>query len=113
MLPFFPKKFVWVFSKKYIAGESLDDAIRVSKDLNAGGMKVTLDVLGEFITNLNQAEENKKDCPCTYSCDTKGMCCECIKHHRERGELPACYFSKEAEKTYDRSIENFIENYKK
>ena len=61
MLPFFPKKFVWVFSKKYIAGESLDDAIRVSKDLNAGGMKVTLDVLGEFITNLSQAEENKKE----------------------------------------------------
>ncbi|MCK5839671.1 MAG: proline dehydrogenase family protein [Bacteroidales bacterium] len=61
ILPFFPKKFVWVFSKKYIAGESLDDAIRVSKDLNAGGMKVTLDVLGEFITNLDQAEENKKE----------------------------------------------------
>jgi proline dehydrogenase len=61
MLPFFPKQFVWVFSKKYIAGESLDDAIRVSKDLNARGMKVTLDVLGEFITNLNQAEENKKE----------------------------------------------------
>ena len=61
MLPFFPKKFVWVFSKKYIAGESLDDAIRVSKDLNGGGMKVTLDVLGEFITNLSQAEENKKE----------------------------------------------------
>ncbi len=61
MLPFFPQKFVWVFSKKYIAGESLDDAIRVSKDLNARGMKVTLDVLGEFITNLNQAEENEKE----------------------------------------------------
>ncbi len=61
ILPFFPKKVVWVFSKKYIAGESLDDAIRVSKDLNGRGMKVTLDVLGEFITNLNQAEENKKE----------------------------------------------------
>ena len=61
ILPFLPKKFVWVFSKKYIAGESLDDAIRVSKNLNAQGIKVTLDVLGEFITNLNQAEDNKEE----------------------------------------------------
>jgi len=40
------------------------------------------------------------------------MCCECVKHHREKGELPACYFSTETEKTYDRSIENFIRDQK-
>jgi len=58
-------------------------------------------------------EENKKFCPCTYpNCDKKGMCCECIKYHREKGELPACFFSKEAEKTYDRSIRKFIEDQK-
>ncbi len=59
MLPYFPKKFVWIFSRKYIAGETLEDAIRVSKELNANGILVTMDVLGEFITNLDQAEENK------------------------------------------------------
>lgn len=59
MLPFMPKKLVWLFSKKYIAGETIEDAIRVSKELNSQGIKVTLDVLGEFITDLNQAEENK------------------------------------------------------
>jgi len=54
-------------------------------------------------------KENLKDCLCTWSdCPRKGICCECIKYHWERGELPACFFSKEAEKTYDRSIENFI-----
>ena len=58
-------------------------------------------------------EENLKDCPCTYSCDRKGLCCECVRYHRERNELPACYFSKEEEKTYDRSIENFIKKNKK
>ncbi|MBD3262857.1 hypothetical protein GF374_00580 [Candidatus Woesearchaeota archaeon] len=57
-------------------------------------------------------EENLKDCPCTYPCDKKGLCCECIKYHRERGELPACYFSKETEKNYDRSIEKFVEENK-
>lgn len=54
-------------------------------------------------------EENKKDCPCTYTCSKKGICCECIKYHRERNELPACYFSKDTEKTYDRSKEKFIQ----
>jgi hypothetical protein len=58
-------------------------------------------------------EENLKNCSCTYSpCSRKGICCECIKYHREKGELPGCYFSKEAEKTYDRSIEKFIEDNK-
>ena len=59
MIPFMPKKLVWVFSKKYIAGETIDDAIKISRELNAGGIKVTIDLLGEFITNLQQAAENK------------------------------------------------------
>ena len=61
MLPYFPKKFVWLFSKKYIAGKTLEDAMRASKEINDEGMKVTIDVLGEFITNLDQAEANKSE----------------------------------------------------
>ena len=57
-----------------------------------------------------QINDNLKDCPCTYpGCPRKGKCCECIKHHREQGELPGCYFPAEVEKTYDRSIAKFIE----
>ena len=52
--------------------------------------------------------KNIDNCPCTYNCELKGRCCECIKHHREAGELPACYFSEEGERTYDRSIGKFI-----
>jgi len=59
MLPYFPKKLIWIFSKRYIAGESIDDAVRVSKELNAQGIKVTLDILGEFIKNLDEAQKNK------------------------------------------------------
>jgi hypothetical protein len=56
-----------------------------------------------------QKENNLKSCPCTYlNCPRKGICCQCIRHHRQKGELPGCYFSAEAEKTYDRSIDNFI-----
>lgn len=61
LLPFLPKKFIWIFSRSYISGETIDDAMRVSKALNLRGIKVSLDVLGEFITSLEEAEENKKE----------------------------------------------------
>jgi len=61
ILPYFPKKFVWIFSHSYISGETIDDAIRVSKDLNSKNIRVTLDVLGEFIRNLDEAEANKRE----------------------------------------------------
>ena len=62
---------------------------------------------------MNEKKCNKekiiKSCTCTYpSCPRKGICCECIKYHRENGELPGCLFPKEAEKTFDRSIKYFI-----
>jgi len=53
-------------------------------------------------------EENKTNCNCTYSCEKKGLCCKCVSYHRNRGELPACYFPGNVERTYDRSIENFV-----
>ena len=59
--------------------------------------------------NCENYNQNLSDCNCTYnSCPRKGKCCECIQYHKNRDELPACYFSKEAEKTYDRSIDYFI-----
>ncbi len=57
-----------------------------------------------------QIDENLTICPCTYpGCDKKGKCCRCIKYHLASNELPACCFSKEAEKTFDRSFKKFIE----
>jgi proline dehydrogenase len=56
LLPFMPKKLVWIFSKRYIAGENLVDAMQASKDLNAEGIKVTIDLLGEYITRLDEAQ---------------------------------------------------------
>lgn len=55
-------------------------------------------------------ETNLKNCNCTYpGCEKKGMCCECIKFHREIGEIPACLFSNEIEKTFDRSVKKFVQ----
>jgi proline dehydrogenase len=61
LLPHMPKKLVWQFSKQYIAGETLDQAIANAKKLNAEGIATTIDVLGEFITTLEEAEANKKE----------------------------------------------------
>ncbi|WP_282039077.1 proline dehydrogenase family protein [Saccharicrinis aurantiacus] len=60
ILPHLPKKFVWMFSKKYIAGDSLSDAIKVSQKLNNQGINVTIDLLGEFIENMSQADYYKR-----------------------------------------------------
>ncbi len=52
--------------------------------------------------------KNNAVCTCTYtSCSRHGICCECIQYHLRSRELPGCCFSKEAEKTYDRSFEHF------
>jgi hypothetical protein len=40
------------------------------------------------------------------------MCCDCLRSHLSNGEVPACFFPDEVERTYNRSIENFIRVYK-
>jgi len=53
--------------------------------------------------------KNSKACNCTYEpCGRKGNCCECLRYHLQMQQLPACCFSTDAEKTYDRSFANFI-----
>jgi len=55
------------------------------------------------------AEKNKAVCNCTYEpCPRKYKCCECMHYHRKSNELPACFFNRDYEKTYDRSVNNFL-----
>lgn len=60
-LPFMPKKLIWIFSKRYIAGETIEDGLKASRELNRQGVNVTIDLLGEFISTIEQAEENKNN----------------------------------------------------
>lgn len=56
-----------------------------------------------------RVKDNKENCTCTYEpCPRKGICCECIRYHRDPGELPGCLFPPEVERTYDRSIARYI-----
>jgi len=61
ILPHMPKKLVWMFSKQYIAGETVEEAILNAKNLNKEGILTTIDILGEFITTLEEAETNKQE----------------------------------------------------
>jgi proline dehydrogenase len=54
-----PKKLVWVFSKRYIAGETIEEGLLASKLLNEKNIEVTIDLLGEFIETLDEAKENR------------------------------------------------------
>jgi len=55
-LPLVPKFLVRRVSNRYIAGPTLDDAMRVVRKLNQEGCCATLDVLGEHITKKDDAE---------------------------------------------------------
>lgn len=55
-IPILPKFIVRFFSKKYIAGAKVEDAVKLIKDFNAKGILATLDILGEEITNKSEAE---------------------------------------------------------
>jgi proline dehydrogenase len=55
LLPAVPRPVVQMFSARYIAGPTLDDAVRVVKQLNAEGKLATIDVLGEEIAREDDA----------------------------------------------------------
>jgi proline dehydrogenase len=56
-LPLVPKPIVRRVASRYVAGETLDDALSCVAGLNAEGCTATLDVLGEDVTRLEETEE--------------------------------------------------------
>lgn len=60
-LPLMPERIVWLFSRSYIAGETVDDAMTACRALNAEGVKTTIDILGEFIKDMDEAESNRDE----------------------------------------------------
>lgn len=56
-----PKSVVGFFSKKYIAGETLQDAVDFVKKLNQKGIYATMDVLGESVANKSESIKCKNE----------------------------------------------------
>ena len=53
-MPILPKKMVKIIADKYVAGNTISDAIDKTKNLNSQGYEVTIDLLGEHINDLNE-----------------------------------------------------------
>ena len=60
-LPTVPRTVVRRFADRYMAGETLDDAARVVRDLNERGVRATVDVLGEFTRTAEEAEATARE----------------------------------------------------
>ena len=58
-----PKPLVWRFARTYIAGDTLDDAARTIRELNAEGVSATVDVLGEWVKNEGEVQFFVEDDP--------------------------------------------------
>jgi proline dehydrogenase len=54
-LPLVPKPLVRYFANRYIAGDKLEDAVRVTGALNKRGISATIDVLGEEVDDREEA----------------------------------------------------------
>lgn len=54
-LPIIPKRIVKAVAQRYIAGDRLGDAVRVTQDLMHKGACSTIDVLGEFVSSRERA----------------------------------------------------------
>ncbi len=60
-LPITPRFVIGRVAQRYIAGETVDDAVRTIRALNAKGATCTVDVLGEFIEDLSEAKATARD----------------------------------------------------
>ncbi len=59
-IPIIPRPIVRMFAGRYIAGESIADAVSVVRRLNGEGAMATLDVLGEDINSREEADSSKR-----------------------------------------------------
>jgi proline dehydrogenase len=51
----------WRVASRFVAGERLEDAVSVVQELNSKGINVTLDRLGEHVTNTEEAAEATRE----------------------------------------------------
>ena len=57
ILPILPRSIAKPFASRYVAGETVNEALKVIRKLNDSGFAVTLDILGEHTTSRDKTEE--------------------------------------------------------
>jgi len=61
-LPIVPKSIIRKFANKYIAGDTLQEAVELTKSLNNINIMATIDVLGEAVEVKQDASDAAKEC---------------------------------------------------
>lgn len=56
VVPHLPRSLVGRVARRYISGDDLESALRVTRELNEKGISATLDVLGENVADLAEAQ---------------------------------------------------------
>ena len=56
-------------SGRFVAGTKIEDAVRVTQAVNRAGMSVSIDNLGENVTNPDEARESAEALPADSGCD--------------------------------------------
>ncbi|MDX1686494.1 MAG: proline dehydrogenase family protein [Candidatus Promineifilaceae bacterium] len=51
----------WYVASRFVAGETIDDAMRATAELNADGITATMDYLGESITDPSEANASRDE----------------------------------------------------
>ena len=112
ILQLLPQRLVRPFAMRYIAGENLEDAVRIIRNINSQNMMATVDVLGE---NISTREESL----------LAVKACEEVLHSIQENHLPAylsikltqfglkvdeefCYANVRGLLTIARSYKNFV-----
>ena len=60
-IPLVPRPLVRYFAGRYIAGETIQDAVRTVRQLNEEGVSATVDVLGEDVTMRDETVASRND----------------------------------------------------
>ncbi|MCF7796270.1 MAG: proline dehydrogenase family protein [Lentisphaeria bacterium] len=59
-MPLMPRWFIKLFSRRYIAGEAVEDAMNLCTRLKAEEFETTLDILGESISTVEEANASRE-----------------------------------------------------
>ena len=93
LLPLFPKSFVKIFAKPYLAGETLDDAVTKIRELNHQNISATLDLLGED-------PKRRSDCRAAVEMYQKAVD-RIVEHHLNSGiSLKPSHMGLKLDKTF-------------
>ena len=61
IIQYLPIYFVQLVAQRYVAGESIDDALNVVREINNKGYSATVDILGEHTNSISSSHEITKD----------------------------------------------------